>query len=111
MGFARRAQRELGVPLWTHSNDRRLVAHPGRYDHERSRLGYLRHPEFLKIFSEMTVMGALWVKGSDSARNYGSHDQLDVPGRPQVIFTPGHTGGHCSLLLPTAAPFSLAMPS
>lgn len=98
MGFARRAQRELGVPLWTHGDEQRLVANPWRYDHERSRLPYLRHPEFLKIFGEMTAMGALWVKGSQSARNYGSHDQLDVPGRPKVIFTPGHTHGHCSLL-------------
>lgn len=98
MGFARRAQRELGVPLWAHSNDATLAAHPWRYEHERSRLPYLRRPEFLRIFGEMTAMGALWVKGSDSVRTYGSHDQLDVPGRPQVIFTPGHTHGHCSLL-------------
>lgn len=98
MGFAARAQRELGVPLWTHTNERPLVAHPWRYDHERSRLPYLRHPEFLKVFSEMTAMGALWVRGTDSSRSYGSNDRLDVPGHPRVVFTPGHTHGHCSLL-------------
>jgi glyoxylase-like metal-dependent hydrolase (beta-lactamase superfamily II) len=46
----------------------------------------------------MTLMGALWVKGSDSARAYGSNDRLDVPGQPQVVYTPGHTHGHCSLV-------------
>jgi glyoxylase-like metal-dependent hydrolase (beta-lactamase superfamily II) len=86
------------VPLWAHSDELSVVSHPWRYDHERSRLPYLRHPDFLKIFTEMTTMGALWVKGSDSARAYGPTDRLDVPGRPQVVFTPGHTRGHCSLL-------------
>jgi glyoxylase-like metal-dependent hydrolase (beta-lactamase superfamily II) len=98
MGFARRAHEELGVPVWAHTDELSVVAHPWRYDHERSRLPYLRHPQFLKIFSEMTAMGALWVKGADSVRAYGPTDRLNVPGRPQVVFTPGHTRGHCSLL-------------
>lgn len=100
MGFARRAQRDLRVPIWAHSNETGLVAHPWRYEHERSRLPYLRHPEFLRIFTEMTAMGALWVKGAESVRSYGSHDLLDVPGRPKVIPTPGHTHGHCALHFP-----------
>jgi len=97
MGFARRAQTELNVPLYAHELERSVVSHPWRYDHERSRVPYLRHPEFVRILGEMSVMGALWVKGSDSVRAYGSTDRLDVPGRPQVVFTPGHTHGHCSL--------------
>jgi glyoxylase-like metal-dependent hydrolase (beta-lactamase superfamily II) len=98
MGFARRAQEELGVPVWAHADELNVVSHPWRYDHERSRIPYFRHPQFVKIFTEMTAMGALWVKGSDSARAYGPHDRLDVPGRPQVLPTRGHTHGHCSLL-------------
>lgn len=98
MGFARRAHDKLGVPVWAHASEMSVVSHPWRYEHERSRLPYLRHPEFVRIFTEMTAMGALWVKGSNAARAYGSADRLDVPGRPQVVFTPGHTHGHCSLL-------------
>jgi glyoxylase-like metal-dependent hydrolase (beta-lactamase superfamily II) len=97
MGFARRAQRELGVPLWAHAAERSVVSHPWRYEHERSRIPYLRHPEFLKVFSGMAALGALTVRGTDSVRSYGPNDQLDVPGRPQVLFTPGHSHGHCSL--------------
>ncbi len=98
MGFARRAQQELGVPLWAHEEEKSVVAHPWRYDHERSRIPYLRNPAFLKIFTEMTAMGAPLVRGTDSVRTYRAEAALDVPGRPQVIFTPGHTHGHCSLL-------------
>jgi glyoxylase-like metal-dependent hydrolase (beta-lactamase superfamily II) len=84
--------------VWAHTDEQSVVSHPWNYDHERSRLPYFRHPGYLKIFSEMTAMGALWVKGSNAARAYGSTDRLDVPGQPQVVFTPGHTHGHCSLL-------------
>ena len=97
MGFAARAQRELGVPIWAHENEVGLVAHPWRYDHERARGLYLRYPTFVGIFTEMTAMGALWVKGTDSVRTYSSGDRLDVAGHPRVVFTPGHTHGHCSL--------------
>src|SRR5947209_3349027 len=53
MGFARRAQQELKSPVWAHAEERSVVSHPWRYDHERSRLPYLRHPGFVKIFTEM----------------------------------------------------------
>lgn len=44
MGFARRAHEELGVPVWAHRDELSVVSHPWRYDHERSRLPYFRHP-------------------------------------------------------------------
>jgi glyoxylase-like metal-dependent hydrolase (beta-lactamase superfamily II) len=99
MGFARRAQQELGVALWAHGEEHDVVEHPWRYDHERGRIAYFRHPEFAKIFAEMTLMGAPVVRGTDSVRSYQHGDRLDVPGQPEVIFTPGHTHGHSSLLL------------
>lgn len=100
MGFTTRAQRELKVPVLAHQEEVSVVAHPWRYDHERSRLPYLRHPAFVRVLAEMSAMGALWVKGTDQVKTYGAGEQLDVPGRPRVIFTPGHTHGHCSLHFP-----------
>src|SRR4051794_33583855 len=47
VGFARRAREELGVPVWAPKGEGPVVAHPWRYDHERSRIPYfLRHPRF-----------------------------------------------------------------
>ena len=100
MGFARRAQQELRVPLLAHEQETSVVSHPWRYQHERSRIPYFRHPKFVGIFSEMGAMGALWVKGTDSVTTYSNSQQLDVPGRPQVAFTPGHTLGHSSVHFP-----------
>jgi len=98
VGFAERTRRWLGVPVWTHPEERSVVASPWHYDHERSRLGYFRNPSFAKIFLEMTVMGAPLVKGVQETRPLEVGRRLDVPGRPEIVFTPGHTHGHCSLV-------------
>jgi glyoxylase-like metal-dependent hydrolase (beta-lactamase superfamily II) len=101
MGFAERARSELGVPVWAHETEVPVTRHPWRYDHERSRIPYmLRHPGFDRAFFAMAAMGALWVKGAGEVRTYADDAVLDVPGRPHVLFTPGHTYGHCSLHLP-----------
>ena len=86
IGFARRAQTELGVPVWAHDRERSLVRHPWRYDDEATRVRYLRHPGFVKVFTEMTAMGALWVRGTESVNAYQAGNRLDVPARPLVIF-------------------------
>lgn len=101
MGFAARARRELGVPLYAHDQEVPVVRHPWGYEHERSRIPYfVRHPKFAWIFTVMGANGALWVRGTDEVTTYGSTGELDVPGRPRIVFTPGHTHGHCALHLP-----------
>jgi glyoxylase-like metal-dependent hydrolase (beta-lactamase superfamily II) len=98
MGFARRAQEELGVPVLAHEKEVPVVMHPWKYDHERSRIEYaLRYPRFVGIFTAMGAQGALFVKGTDRVTTYGSEGELDVPGHPSIVFTPGHTYGHCAL--------------
>lgn len=101
MGFAERARTELGVPVWVHENEISVAQHPWRYDHERSRLPYfVRYPRFIAIFAAMGAAGALRVKGAQQLHTYQAGEQLDVPGHPHVLFTPGHTHGHCSLHFP-----------
>lgn len=97
MGFAERARSELGVAVWAHERELPLTKHPWRYDHERSRVRYAVRPGFLRIFTAMGAKGALWVKGTKEVCTYTDGQQLDVPGRPHVVFTPGHTHGHCAL--------------
>jgi glyoxylase-like metal-dependent hydrolase (beta-lactamase superfamily II) len=101
MGFAERARSELGVRVYAHERELPVTRHPWRYDHERSRIPYmLRHPGFDRAFFAMAAMGALFVKGLREVCTYAGGQQLDVPGRPHVIHTPGHTYGHCALHLP-----------
>jgi glyoxylase-like metal-dependent hydrolase (beta-lactamase superfamily II) len=70
LGFAERARRELGVPVWIHENDVPLT---------RNR--------------------AWWPRPVSEVRRY-QEGTLPVPGAPRVVPTPGHTLGHCALHLP-----------
>ena len=101
MGFAERARAELGVTVWLHEREVEVARHPWRYDHERSRLSYaVRHPNFPRRFAAMGLAGALWVKGLRGGRTFAAGEELDVPGRPRAVFSPGHTHGHSALDLP-----------
>ena len=100
LGFAARAMEEWGVPVYAHPEEEYLAAHPYQYAHENLRLLYpLRHPRGLVPLSAMAIVGALGVSGITGLRFYSPGDELDVPGHPSVVFSPGHTFGHCALLV------------
>jgi len=101
VGFADRARRDLRAPVWAPEADRGVVAHPWRFEHERSRIPYLlRHPGFDRALLAMARAGALFVGGVERITPYEPGRRLDVPGRPTAIGAPGHTRGHCALHLP-----------
>jgi glyoxylase-like metal-dependent hydrolase (beta-lactamase superfamily II) len=101
LGFAARAMAELSVPVWVHENDHYIAAHPYRYAHERSRLAYpVLYPRALPLLSAMAAAGALWVPGVRTPLEMPTSGTLDVPGHPSVVFSPGHTFGHCGLHFP-----------
>jgi glyoxylase-like metal-dependent hydrolase (beta-lactamase superfamily II) len=99
VGFAERARRELGVPVWVHEDDAPLARHPMQYGHERSRLPYLLNPGALPIMVAMARHRAFFAPGVKEVRRYRA-DSGELPGGLRVVATPGHTIGHCALHLP-----------
>jgi glyoxylase-like metal-dependent hydrolase (beta-lactamase superfamily II) len=100
LGFAERARRELGVPVYVHENDVPLTKHPWRYDHERPRSRYL-----LTQVDALPIVGALvrnraWFPAPIKVVSRYESGTLPVPGSPHLVFCPGHTHGHCALHLP-----------
>lgn len=100
VGFAEKARRELGIPVLVHRDDAWLARHPLRFKSERSILRYAWRPAVLPTAGSLIASRAPFVKGVRDVRTYEDQDILDVPGRPHVVFTPGHTFGHSSLHLP-----------
>lgn len=101
VGMARRLIRELGLPVHAHPDERELAAHPFRYDHENRIAPYpLRHPRALPGLLSMLLAGAPFTRGIHELQSLTVEARLEVPGRPRVIATPGHTYGHVALHLP-----------
>ncbi len=99
IGFAERARRELGVPVWVHEDDVPLTRNPMGYAHERGRSRYLLNRGALPIMAELLRNRAFWPSPIGEVRTYRD-GTLDVPGTPRIVPTPGHTYGHCALHLP-----------
>ena len=99
VGFAERARTQLGVPVWIHERDVPLTRHPSRFKHARSRLPYLVRPKSMPVQLSLVASRAFFVKPVKEVRTF-TGGTLAVPGSPHVVFTPGHTFGHCAFHLP-----------
>ncbi len=100
-GVARRAQEQLGAEVFVHPLEDRLLRHPLRgVEGERLILAYALNRSANRALVQMLLGGAArptkierWTPLADGA-------QLDqLPGAPTLLHTPGHTRGHCSVLL------------
>jgi glyoxylase-like metal-dependent hydrolase (beta-lactamase superfamily II) len=99
VGFAEKARSELGVPVMVHDDDVPLTRNPMGYAHERGRAWYLTNRDALPIMASMLRNRAFWPPPIADVQRLTT-GSLDVPGAPRVVFSPGHTYGHCALHLP-----------
>jgi|SRR5215208_2378237 len=100
VGFAEKARSELGIPVLVHDADAAVTKHPWRYDHERRRSYYFAtQVKALPIVATFLRHRAFWPPPVKEVQRF-TDGTLPVPGDPVVVFSPGHTHGHCALHLP-----------
>ena len=97
VGFAERLRSERGVPVFVHSEDVEITTTRKQKKTEAGprTLLQLRHGAAWKIVAELGRNGGLRVPPVAEVTTFADGDVLDVPGRPRVVHTPGHTNGHC----------------
>ena len=98
-GTAEALRARSGATVFVHAGDRSKVegdvpSHPPK--------GFYREawrPSMIRYLAHTVVFGGANYRAvTETAPLAGG--TLDLPGRPQIIETPGHTAGHCSVLLP-----------
>lgn len=100
VGFAEKARQRLDIPVYAHRREVGLTRHPTRYDHERPRVRYFATQiKAAPIVASLLRHRAFFPSPIGEVTAYEDGDVLDVPGSPTVVFSPGHTYGHSSLLL------------
>lgn len=100
-GFAARARSEAGARIYAHREEAPLVKSPARpLKSERLPVFYLQHAATRRLMLELVKAG-FRTRGVSSFEEVDDGAVLDrVPGKPKMIFTPGHTQGHCAVHLP-----------
>lgn len=86
-----------GVPVYLHPEDEELMRTGKQSKREGSPLPYLRRPAVWSFFIHMARNGGLKPARIEDTRPIADGDQLDLPGSPRILHTPGHTNGHCAI--------------
>lgn len=98
IGFAERL-REEGVPVWLHEAGRERAGTGGNPPLG----GFVKNiwrPAVLRYFVEVVQSEGTSIRPVTETESFDDGDELDVPGRPQVVHLPGHTDGEVAFHLP-----------
>jgi glyoxylase-like metal-dependent hydrolase (beta-lactamase superfamily II) len=99
MGTAERLRSRAGARVFVHEGDAPIVRGE-RPSHVPP--GFYRQswrPSMARYLAHTVAAGGARYRPVSSVETLAEDQVLDVPGRPRVIHTPGHTAGHCSVVL------------
>jgi len=92
---------DAGARVLIHAADEPKLRKPGPKSGDAHPVRLLRHmwrPSVWRFFGGMVSAGGGRPTKLDGAQTFTGDEVLDVPGRPRVTATAGHTAGHCAFL-------------
>jgi len=103
LGGAEKARQATGAPVWVHEDEAERARGKAKgsspFALVPGLLPTLWRPSALGFVLHATGNGFMTPTWVSELRTYADGEELDMPGRPRVISTPGHTDGHASILL------------
>jgi glyoxylase-like metal-dependent hydrolase (beta-lactamase superfamily II) len=97
VGFSQVLQDQRGTPVYAHEQELPQATTGKAPKSEGSFIAALRHPTGRRVIFHIARHGGARPPKVARVQTFSDGDQLDVPGRPRAIATPGHSPGHCSL--------------
>jgi glyoxylase-like metal-dependent hydrolase (beta-lactamase superfamily II) len=99
IGIAERVRTEAQAKVHIHGADAQLARTASASSGAGNVLADIWRPSALRFITHLTRNGGMKTPRVEDLSTFIEGATLDVPGRLQVVGTPGHSHGHCSLLL------------
>jgi glyoxylase-like metal-dependent hydrolase (beta-lactamase superfamily II) len=99
VGMAESVRRDAGAPVYVHEADAGMARTGKAHKREGSMRPYLRRAATYKLLLAGARNGGAKPTKIAEVTTFTGGD-LDVPGRPRVLPTPGHSPGHVAFHLP-----------
>jgi glyoxylase-like metal-dependent hydrolase (beta-lactamase superfamily II) len=100
VGMVESVRRASGATVHVHAADEVMARTGKSHEREGNMLPYLRYPALYKLFLVAGRNGGARAPDIEALETFDGEQDLDVPGRPRVIPTPGHSPGHVAFHLP-----------
>ncbi|MDA0182120.1 MBL fold metallo-hydrolase [Solirubrobacter phytolaccae] len=100
VGMVEGVRRDAPATVHVHADDAEMAKTGKSHPREGSILPYLRYPALYKLFLVAGKSGGARTPDIEAVTTFDGEIDLDVPGRPRVIPTPGHSPGHVAFHLP-----------
>ena len=89
-----------GAAVHVHEADAEMARTAKPQSREGSMLPHFRHRATWRLLVGGARLGGMRTPKIASPSTFSEGDALDVPGRPQIVHTPGHSNGHVVFHLP-----------
>jgi len=99
IGCSERLRSVTGATVFIHELEAPTLRGDEKPKPPRGLRSVILNPNALRVLGHVVKKGSAKFPTVKEVQTYTNGEVLDVPGKPRVVFTPGHSAGHSSLLL------------